>query len=168
MSNDVVEYELDNYFFMTYFPLSNIYVLDSNGKPLMPTKRLGMVRRWLKSGQAHWYKNSRNIIQFDRPTTHHLQKITQGCDLGDHLGISVIANNQEIYSSESYCDGKQVHKRMQKRKIYRRNRRNCLRYRALRFANRKHAKYAPSIKRKLAFQIKEIARISKLDRKSVV
>ena len=30
-----------------------IYVLDdSNGKPLMPTKRLGMVRRWLQSGQA--------------------------------------------------------------------------------------------------------------------
>ena len=27
-----------------------IYVLDSNGKPLMPTKRLGMVRRWLTSG----------------------------------------------------------------------------------------------------------------------
>ena len=138
-----------------------IYVLDSNGKPLMPTKRLGMVRRWLTSGQAHWYKNSRNIIQFDRPTTHHLQKITQGCDLGDHLGISVITNKQEVYSSESYCDGNQVHKRMQVRKMYRRTRRNCLRYRALRFANRKHAKYAPSIKRKLAFQIKEIARISK-------
>src|SRR5699024_476419 len=137
-----------------------IYVLDRNGKPLMPTKRLGMVRRWLTSGQAHWYKNSRNTIQFDRPTTHHLQKITQGCDLGDHLGISVIANKQEIYSSESYCDGKQVHKRMQERKMYRRNRRNHLRHRAPRFDNRKHAKYAPSIKRKLAFQIKEIARIS--------
>ena len=51
-----------------------IYVLDHNRKPLMPTKRLGMVRRWLKSGQAHWYKNLRNTIQFDRPTAHHLQK----------------------------------------------------------------------------------------------
>ena len=137
-----------------------IYVLDSNEKPLMPTKRLGMVRRWLKSGQAHWYHNSRNIIQFDRPTEHHLQKITQGCDLGDHLGISVIANKQEIYSSESYCDSKQVHKRMQARRMYRRTRRSLLRHRAPRFANRKHATYAPSIKRKLDFQIKEIARIS--------
>ena len=137
-----------------------IYVLDSNGKPLMPTKRLGMVRRWLKSSQAHWYKNSRDIIQFERPIAHHLQKITQGCDLGDHLGISAIANKQEIYSSESYCDSKQAHKRMQERKMYRRTRRNRLRYRAPRFDNRKHAKYAPSIKRKLDFQIKEIARIS--------
>ena len=137
-----------------------IYVLDSNGKPLMPTKRLGMVRRWLTSGQAHWYKNSRNIIQFDRPTAHYLQKITQGCDLGDHLGISVITNKQEIYSNESYCDSKQVHKRMQARKMYRRTRHNHLRHRAPRFDNRRHARYTPSIKRKLAFQIKEIARIS--------
>lgn len=137
-----------------------IYVLDSDGKPLMPTKRLGMVRRWLKSGQAHWYHNSRDTIQFDRPTEHHLQKMTQGCDLGDHLGISVITNNHEIYSSESHCNSKQVHKRMQDRKMYRRTRRNHLRHRAPRFNNRKHAKYAPSIKRKLNFQIKEIARIS--------
>ena len=137
-----------------------IYVLDSNGKPLMPTKRLGMVRRWLKSGQAHWYHNSRNTIQFDRPTEHHLQKITQGCDLGDHLGISVITNKQEIYSSESHCNSEQVHKRMQARKMYRRTRRNRLRHRAPRFDNRKHARYVPSIKRKLDFQIKEIARIS--------
>ena len=110
-----------------------IYVLDDSGKPLMPTKRLGMVRRWLTSGQAHWYKNSRNTIQFDRPTEQHLQKVTQGCDLGDHLGISVITNKREVYSSESYCDGNQVHKRMQARKMYRSTRRNHLRHRAPRF-----------------------------------
>ena len=138
-----------------------IYVLDRNGKPLMPTERLGMVRRWLKSGQAHWYKNSRNTIQFDRPTEHHLQNCVQGCDLGDHLGISVIANEQEMYSSESHCDSTLMHKRMVHRREYRRTRRSHLRHRAPRFDNRKHAKYAPSIKRKLAFQIKEIARINK-------
>ena len=138
-----------------------IYVLDRNGKPLMPTERLGMVRRWLKSGQAHWYKNSRNTIQFSRPTEHHLQNCVQGCDLGDHLGISVIANEQEMYSSESHCDSTLMHKRMVHRREYRRTRRSHLRHRAPRFDNRKHAKYAPSIKRKLAFQIKEIARINK-------
>ena len=137
-----------------------IYVLNSDGQPLMPTKRLGMVRYWLKTKQVHWYKNSRTIIQFNRPTENHLQNITQGCDLGDHLGISVITNKQEVYSSESHCNGNNTHKRMQKRKMYRRARRNRLRYRAPRFDNRKHAKYAPSIKRKLDFQIKEIARIS--------
>lgn len=141
-----------------------IYVLDQAGKPLMPTKRLGMVRYWLKTGQAHWYKNSRDTIQFDRPTEHHLQDCTQGCDLGNHLGQSVIANGQEIYSSESYCDGNQTHKLLQKRKVYRQERRNRLRHRKARFKNRKNLKrqhYVPSIKRKLRFQIKEIARINK-------
>lgn len=141
-----------------------IYVLDQTGKPLMPTKRLGMVRYWLKTGQAHWYKNSRDTIQFNRPTEHHLQNCTQGCDLGNHLGQSVIANGQEMYSSESYCDGNQTHKLLQKRKTYRRTRRNRLRYRKKRFKNRKNLakqRYVPSVKRKLQFQIKEIARISK-------
>ena len=63
-----------------------IYVLDEEGEPLMPTKRLGMVRRWLKSGEAHLYKNSRDIIQFDRKTTNYTQETVEGCDLGDHLG----------------------------------------------------------------------------------
>lgn len=139
-----------------------IYVLDEDGKPLMPTKRLGMVRRWLKSGEAHWYKNSRDTIQFDRKTTDYTQETVEGCDLGDHLGISVIANGQELYSSESHCNGNQTHKLMQSRKEYRRTRRGRLRHRKARFNNRKkHTVYPPSIQRKLQFQIREIERISK-------
>lgn len=139
-----------------------IYVLDEEGKPLMPTKRLGMVRRWLKSGEAHWYKNSRDMIQFDRKTTNYTQETVEGCDLGDHLGVSVVANGQELYSSESYCNGNQTHKKMQSRKEYRRTRRGRLRHRKARFNNRKkHTIYPPSIWRKLQFQIREIERISK-------
>lgn len=139
-----------------------IYVLDPAGQPVMPTKRLGMVRRWLKTGQAHWYKNKRDTIQFNRPVAHHLQKVVQGCDLGNHLGISVITNGQEVYASESYCNGNDTHERLQARKMYRQTRRNRLRHRKERFNNRKkHEKYVPSIKRKLDFQIKEIARIGK-------
>lgn len=137
-----------------------IYILNSDGQPLMPTKRLGMIRYWLKTKQAHWYKNSRTIIQFNRPTESHLQNMIQGCDLGDHLGISVVTNKQEVYSSESYCNGNDTHKRMQKRKMYRQTRRNRLRHRVKRFNNRKHAKYAPSIMRKLQFQIHEIKRLN--------
>lgn len=139
-----------------------IYVLDEEGKPLMPTKRLGMVRRWLKSGEAHWYKNSRDIIQFDRKTTDYTQEAVEGCDLGDHLGISVVANGRELYSSESYCNGNQTHKKMQSRKEYRRTRRGRLRHRKARFNNRKkHTNYPPSVWRKLQFQIREIERISR-------
>lgn len=151
-------------YYMEIIPLKTkyIYVLDENGKPLMPTKRLGMVRHWLKNGEAHWCKNSRNTIQFDRKTTNYTQKTVEGCDLGDHLGVSVIANGQELYSSESYCNGNQTHKLMQSRKEYRRTRRGRLRHRKARFDNRKkHTIYPPSIQRKLQFQIKEIEKISK-------
>lgn len=136
-----------------------IYVINEQGKPLMPTKRLGMVRRWLKNDEAHWYKNSRDVIQFDRPTGNQTQEVVEGCDLGDHLGISVITNNKEVYSSESYCNGNQTHKKIVKRKIYRIKRRSRLRYRKDRFDNRKkHTKYVPSVNRKLQFQIREISR----------
>ena len=47
---------------MSQAKINYIYVVDSNGQPVMPTSRLGMVRRWLKSGQAHWYGNCRNTI----------------------------------------------------------------------------------------------------------
>ena len=29
-----------------------VYVQDRQGRPLMPTRRLGMVRRWLAGGRA--------------------------------------------------------------------------------------------------------------------
>ena len=29
-----------------------VYVLDKDGNPLMPTRRLGRVRHWLKDGEA--------------------------------------------------------------------------------------------------------------------
>lgn len=106
-------------------------------------------------------KNRRDTIQFNRKTTDYTQETVLGCDLGDHLGISVIANNQEIYSGESYCNGNETHQKMQKRKMYRRTRRNRLRHRQARFNNRKKSGYAPSINRKLQFQIKEIQRLTK-------
>ena len=78
-----------------------IYVVDSNGTPLMPTSRLGMVRRWLKTGQVKWFGNSRKTIQFVRHVTTNTQELTLGVDAGFHLGLSVVGNNREYYAAES-------------------------------------------------------------------
>src|SRR5699024_10513297 len=86
---------------MSQTKVQYIYVVDSNGEPVMPTSRLGMVRRWLKSGQAIWYGNGRKTIQFVRPITTHTQKLTLGVDAGFHLGLSVVGNHREYYSTES-------------------------------------------------------------------
>ncbi|EGL98191.1 RNA-guided endonuclease IscB [Ligilactobacillus salivarius] len=136
-----------------------IYVVDSNGTPLMPTSRLGMVRRWLKTGQAKWYGNSRNTIQFVRPVTTNTQDLTLGVDAGFHLGLSVVGNNREYYVSESLR--KSEKDRITSRRESRRTRRNRLRYRKARFDNRRHKDgwLAPSIQHRLDFTIKEIKRL---------
>lgn len=43
-------------YYMEVIPLKTkyIYVLDENGKPLMPTKRLGMVRHWLNTSTSQY------------------------------------------------------------------------------------------------------------------
>ena len=136
-----------------------IYVVDSNGIPLMPTSRLGMVRRWLKTGQAKWFGNSRNTIQFVRPVTTNTQKLILGVDAGFHLGLSVVGNNREYYVSESLR--KSEKDRITSRRELRRTRRNRLRYRQARFDNRrrKDGWLAPSIQHRLDFTIKEIKRL---------
>ena len=136
-----------------------IYVVDSNGTPLMPTSRLGMVRRWLKTGQAKWFGNSRKTIQFVRPVTTNTQELTLGVDAGFHLGLSVVGNNREYYAAESLR--KSEKDRITSRRELRRTRRNRLRYRQARFNNRrrKDGWLAPSIQHRLDFTIKEIKRL---------
>ena len=136
-----------------------IYVVDSNGTPLMPTSRLGMVRRWLKTGQAKWFGNSRKTIQFVRPVTTNTQDLTLGVDAGFNLGLSVVGNNREYYASESLR--KSEKDRITSRRGLRRSRRNRLRYRQARFNNRrrKDGWLAPSIQHRLDFTIKEIKRL---------
>ena len=136
-----------------------IYVVDSNGEPVMPTSRLGMVRRWLKSGQAIWYGNSRKTIQFVRPITTHTQKLTLGVDAGFHLGLSVVGNHREYYSAESIR--KLEKNKLTTRRELRQKRRNRLRYRQARFNNRRRKAnwLAPSIQHNLDFTIKEIKRV---------
>ena len=136
-----------------------IYVVDSNGTPLMPTSRLGMVRRWLKTGQAKWFGNSRHTIQFVRPVTTNTQELTLGVDAGFHLGLSVVGNKREYYASESLR--KSEKDRITSRRELRRTRRNRLRHRKARFNNRrrKDGWLAPSMQHRLDFTIREIKRL---------
>ena len=144
---------------MSQTKVQYIYVVDSNGEPVMPTSRLGMVRRWLKLGQATWFGNSRKIIQFVRPITTYTQNLTLGIDAGFHLGMSVAGNHREYYSSESIR--KSEKDKLIIRRELRRTRRNHLRYRQKRFNNRRHKPgwLAPSVQHRLDFTIKEIKRV---------
>ena len=112
-----------------------IYVVNSNGTPLMPTSRLGMVHHCLKTGQARWFGNSRHTIEFVRPVTTNTQELTLGVDAGFHLDLAVVGNQREYYVQESLR--KSEKDRITSRRELRRIRRNRLRHRQARFDNRK-------------------------------
>lgn len=115
----------------------SVYILNQDGKPLMPTRRFGKVRRLLKSNQAKVVKRKPFTIQLLYQTTEFTQPITMGIDTGySEIGYSIKTENREIISGQ-VTNLKGMSKRLDEKRMYRRNRRNRLRYRKPRFNNRK-------------------------------
>ena len=139
-------------------------VLDQNGKPLMPTTRLGKVYRLLKTKKAHIVSYEPFTIQLDyEPDTHVIQPMTLGIDSGAiHSGYSVANEHREYYSAEVVARN-DISNRLSDRRMYRRTRRSRkTRYRKPRFNNRKNKKKGwlpPSLEQKVAVQVNEIDHI---------
>lgn len=136
-------------------------VLDQQGKPLMPTTRLGKVYRLLKTKKAHIVSYEPFTIQLDyEPDTHIIQPMTLGVDSGAiHSGYSIANEHREYYSAEVIARD-DISKRLLNRRMCRQNRRSRkIRYRKPRFNNRKNKRkgwLAPSLQQKVAVQINEI------------
>ena len=139
-------------------------VLDQNGKPLMPTTRLGKVYRLLKTQKAHIVSYEPFTIQLDyEPDTQVIQPMTLGVDSGAiHSGYSVANEHREYYNSEVIARD-DISRNLADRHMYRRNRRSRkTRYRKPRFKNRKNKKKGwlpPSLEQKVAVQVNEIDHI---------
>ena len=136
-------------------------VLDQQGKPLMPTRRLGKVYRLLKTQKAHIVSYEPFTIQLDyEPDTQVIQPMTLGVDSGAiHSGYSVANEHREYYSAEVIARN-DISNRLSDRRMYRQNRRaRKTRYRKPRFNNRKNKKKGwlpPSLEQKVAVQVNEI------------
>ena len=139
-------------------------VLDQQGKPLMPTTRLGKVYRLLKAQKAHIVSYEPFTIQLDyQPDTQVIQPMTLGVDSGAiHSGYSVANEHREYYSAEVVARN-DISNRLSDRRMYRQNRRSRkTRYRKPRFSNRKNKKKGwlpPSLEQKVAVQVNEIDHI---------
>ena len=139
-------------------------VLDQQGKPLMPTTRLGKVYRLLKAKKAHIVSYEPFTIQLDyQPDTQVIQPMTLGVDSGAlHSGYSVANEHREYYSAEVVARN-DISNRLSDRRMYRQNRRSRkTRYRKPRFSNRKNKKKGwlpPSLEQKVAVQVNEIEHI---------
>ena len=140
---------------------TQVCVLDQNGKPLMPTTRLGKVHRLLKTQKAHIVSYEPFTIQLDyEPDTHIIQPLTLGVDSGAiHSGYSVANEHREYYSAEVIARDN-ISKKLSNKRMYRKQRRSRkTRYRKPRFKNRKNKKKGwlpPSLEQKVAVQLNEI------------
>ena len=77
-----------------------IYVLDRNGRPLMPC-RWSRARKLLRDGKAVVVRKDIYTIRLTVPSSGYRQDCTMGIDLGScHVGVSVTTDRRELLSSE--------------------------------------------------------------------
>jgi hypothetical protein len=132
-----------------------VFVIDINGKSLMPTNRFGHVRRLLRDGKAVVVKHVPFVIQLRYETTTYVQPLTLGVDAGyEHVGLAVVGKKKEFLAIEDTLRT-DVHGNMVTRKTCRRFRRyRKTRSRPIRFDNRASSKredrYPPSVVSRVA------------------
>lgn len=144
-----------------------VYVINKDGKPLMPITRHGKVRRLLRDKRAKVVNRTPFTIQLLYKTEkEEIQDITLGVDAGSkHIGLSATTKKKELFSGEYELRNDIVDKLSTKRQN-RRTRRSRLRYRKPRFNNRKSTKkkgwLAPSIEHKINSHEKIIEDLHKI------
>ena len=144
-----------------------MYVLDSNGQPLMPTARHGKVRRLLNSHLAKVVKRCPFTIQLLYKSTKETQSVSLGADAGSkHIGLAATTEQKVVYQEE-LTPRNDVVKLLSARRTLRRSRRNRkTRYRKPRFKNRVSSKHkgwlAPSVEVKIQEHITAIKNVCKI------
>lgn len=138
-----------------------VYVLNKNGRPLMPTSRFGKVCRLLKTKQAKIIKRCPFTIQLMYESENKTQPISLGVDAGSKtIGISVTTESKELYASEVTLRNDIVELLSVRRELRSSRRNRKTRYRAPRFdncvASKKQDWLAPSIRQKIDCHIKVI------------
>lgn len=140
-----------------------VYVVGSNGKPLMPCSP-AKARKLLKSKSAAVLQRTPFTIKLLHHAGGYKQPITLGVDAGSkHVGLSACTDTEELYKEE-LTPRNDVVKLLSARRECRRGRRHRkTRYRAPRFNNRVHSKHkgwlAPSVEVKIQEHITAIHRI---------
>ena len=95
-----------------------VYVLNKEGKPLMPTTRYRHIRILLKNKLASVVNNKPFTIKLEYDSPSIVQSLTLGIDTGrENIGLGVSKGNGEcVYLAQVITENKKVTKNMQKRK----------------------------------------------------
>ena len=98
-----------------------VYVLSRKGRPLMPTTRLGKVRKLLKSGKAVPVCNEPFTIRLKYDTEDIVQDLYFGQDTGrENIGVAVSNGKGEcVFRANVETKNKQIRQEMDSRRGYR-------------------------------------------------
>ena len=139
-----------------------VYVLNKDGKPLMPTQRHGKVRRLLRDIKAKVVRRCPFTIKLLYDTPDIVQELTLGVDTGSSvIGTAVYSSNGDILYTAKITIRNDIKEKMDQRRQFRRTRRNRkTRYRKPRFLNRGNSiradRFSPTMVSKIHSHIKEI------------
>lgn len=144
-----------------------VYVINSNGHPLMPTTRHGKVRRMLKSGLAKVVNRCPFTIKLMYNSTACTQEISLGVDAGSkHIGISATTKDKVLYEADIALRTDIVDLISTRRQNRRARRSRKTRYRKPRFLNRTAAKkqgwLAPSIEQRVNTHLTVVRKVCDL------
>ena len=145
-----------------------VYVLNSIGRPLMPTNRCGKIRRLLNSGKAKVVKKCPFTIKLLYDTTSYTQDLILGVDTGSGtIGNAVTDNKKNIVYMSEITVRNDITDKLTHRSKYRRSRRNRkTRYRKARWLNRANStktdRFSPTMTSKLHSHVKEISYIKSI------
>lgn len=142
-----------------------VYVLNRNGRPLMPTENHAKVRVLLREGRAKVIKRCPFTIQLLYESTNYTQKISLGIDAGSkHIGISATTKDKVLFESDIELRNDIVDVLSTRRQNRRSRRNRKTRYRKPRFHNRKRKEgwLPPSIQQKVDSHLTVVRKVCKI------
>lgn len=142
-----------------------IYVRSKEGKVLMPSERGGRVGYLLRHGKAHVVSRVPFVVQLDYESTTYTQEVSLGIDAGSkHIGVSASSEKKELLAAQVELRSDVVNLLSARRELRRTRRNRKVRYRKVRFDNRKKkdGRLAPSVEQKVESHLKVIRLAHKL------
>lgn len=142
-----------------------VFVINKHGEALMPCSPR-KAKILLREDKAKVIKRNPFAIQLKHGSTGYKQDLTLGVDTGhSEVGVSVVSETKEVFSAVATLRN-DISDKMTTRKMYRRQKRNKLRYRKPRFLNRaastRKGRLAPSVQWKVDGHLKVINQLKSL------
>lgn len=106
--------------------MATVYVLNKDGKPLMPTTRCGHIRHLLKGKKAQVVRTNPFTIKLLYETDDMVQPLYLGIDPGrTNIGVAVVkGDGTAVFTAHLETRNKEIPKLMAKRKEHRQGRRH--------------------------------------------